>query len=117
MKLRIQLIVLLAFCTLKCNFEEFGLRIPKNLYLRGHIDYYRQNLTGLPKGIDLDAFINDAFKLLFGGVQEIPGLIKFIVTPLEPFLFASNDADKGGFTVWGPTYSSLKEMALKWNYR
>lgn len=117
MGIRIYLLIFLTFCIAECDFEEFGLRIPKNLYLRGHIDYYRQNLTAIPKKFDVGLFVQDCADLLFGRIPQVAGLIKFIVTPLEPFLFAQNVPDRSAFTVWGPTYSSLKEMAIRNNHR
>lgn len=116
--LKLALIVLIAIGIAKfsCEIAELKqFKIPNELYLRGHIGYYRQNLTGISKKANFSELLDDCLKLLLRVENDVPGELKFIVTSLEPFLFAINDFE--GFTVWGPTYSALKEMAVKGNYR
>lgn len=89
--------------------------VPRISSLRGHIGHFRQNLTGYPKSMDMAELLNDGIKVLFMGVEGGADTFRFVSTIAEPFVFALNDKD--GFTIWGPMYSTIKETAMRLNYR
>lgn len=89
--------------------------IPARTSLHGYIDYYSQNLTGYPLGLDMDRLMEVGMETMMNFEVQPPDRIKFLAINAEPFIFAQRDDN--GFTVWGPLYSLLKEVILWQNYR
>lgn len=87
---------------------------PRPVTLRGHVDYYRQNLSDYPLSLDVGQLLQDALNNFFGRDRK-PDTLKFTATLAEPFMFAEND--ELGFTAWGPMYSLVKETAVYLNCR
>lgn len=90
--------------------------LPTRNPFRQHIDYYRQNRTSYPTRMDTGLLISLIMETIFSSdIHGKPKTIRFITALFEPFVFSTSDGD--GFTVWGPIYSLVKELAIYLNYR
>lgn len=90
-------------------FECVEYNIPQTIGIRGHYGYHRQNLSSnVNKGDIVSKFFKAAFS-----PPDTSHVLKFSTTLAEPFVFVLNDAE--GFSIWGPLYSMLTEVAESLN--
>lgn len=117
---KVLILLFLHFMSIKSQYTQSRFvpcdkyQPPKALYLRGHIDYYRQNHTGFPIKLDIPQLIQDAMMQFLSGDMFRQNFFSFISTLLPPFLFSVNTEE--GFNIWGPIYSVIKEAAIYLNY-
>lgn len=83
----------------------------------GHCGYFKQNLSDYPLGDGGFDWWGMGFGLidLLNQIDQKPGKVRFMTLDARPYVHAKRD--KLGFSVAGPIFSLVYEVAMFLNYR